>query len=199
MDGEYSSQPMKSRGPAWLLWARALLDIAMTGAGYLAWEAIHNGPAAGCGPESGCDAVLHSRWAYWLDFPVSVPAVLVYIVLLASTVMLQKRPSPDDQRGSWAAIIVLSVIVAGAAFWFVSLQVFVIQAFCKYCLTAHVCGFAVALICLMNIPYATDPDTPMWAAGSGKRGVPRQGIISLVLVGLAGVGLLAGGQVLVQK
>ena len=176
-----------------------MLVIATTGAGYLAWVAIHNGPAAGCGPESGCDAVLHSRWAYWLDFPVSVPAVLVYIVLLASTVMLQKRPSPDDQRGSWAAIIVLSVIVAGAAFWFVSLQVFVIQAFCKYCLTAHVCGFAAALICLMNIPYATDPDTPMWATGSGKRGVPRQGVFSLILIGLAGVVLLAGGQVLVQK
>src|ERR1017187_7074656 len=199
MDGEYSSQPMKSRGPAWLLWARALLVIAMTGAGYLAWVAIHNGPAAGCGPESGCNAVLQSRWAYWLDLPVSVPAVLVYIALLTSTVLLQKNSSPDDQRGSWAAIIILSVILAGSAFWFVGLQVFVIQAFCKYCLTAHACGFAAALLCLMNIPYAVDPDTPMWATGSGKRGVPRQAIFSLILIGLAGVSVLAGGQVLVQK
>src|ERR1017187_1288891 len=199
MDNNNSSIPAVAPTPTWLRWARALLVIAMSGAGYLAWVSIHNGPAAGCGPASGCNAVLQSRWAYWLDLPVSVPAVLVYLALLGATVLLQQRPSPDDQRGSWAAIIVLSVIVAGAAFWFVSLQVFVIQAFCKYCLTAHVCGFAAALICLMNIPYATDPDTPMWAAGSGKRGVPRQGIISLVLVGLAGVGLLAGGQVLVQK
>ena len=171
----------------------------MTGAGYLAWVAIHNGPAAGCGPESGCDTVLHSRWAYWFDLPVSVPAVLVYLALLGSTILLQKNPGPDDQRGSWAAIIILSVIVAGAAFWFVSLQVFVIQSFCKYCLTAHACGFAAAVICLMNIPYATEPDTPMWAAGSGKRGVPRQAILSLVLLGLVGVAVLAGGQLLVQK
>ena len=199
MDGEYSSQPMKSRAPAWLLWARALLVIAMTGAGYLAWVAIHNGPAAGCGPESGCNAVLQSRWAYWLDLPVSVPAVLVYLALLGTTVLLQKRPSPDDQRGSWAAIIILSVILAGSAFWFVGLQVFVIQAFCKYCLTAHACGFAAALLCLMNIPYAVDPDTPMWATGSGKRGVPRQAIFSLILIGLAGVSVLAGGQLLFQK
>jgi uncharacterized membrane protein len=176
-----------------------LLVVAMAGAGYLAWVAIHNGPAAGCGSESGCNAVLQSRWAYWLDLPVSVPAVLVYLALLGVTVLLQKRPSPDDQRGSWAAIIILSVIVAGAALWFVGLQVFVIKAFCKFCLTAHVCGFAAALLCLKNIPLAADPDTPMWTSGSGKRGVPRQAIFSLVLIGLAGVAVLAGGQVLVQK
>ena len=199
MDRNHISEPAISSTPAWLKWARGLLLIAMSGAGYLAWVSIHNGPAAGCGPESGCNAVLQSRWAYWLDVPVSVPAVLVYLALLGVTVLLQKRPAPDDQRGSWAAIIILSVIVAGSAFWFVSLQVFVIQSFCKYCLTAHACGFAAALLCLMNIPYAADPDTPMWATGSGKRGVPRQAMLSLVLIGLAGVAVLAGGQVLVQK
>jgi len=176
-----------------------LLAVAILGAGYLAWLAIHNGPAAGCGPESGCNKVLQSRWAYWLDLPVSVPAVLVYLALLGVTVLLQKRPSPDDQRGSWAAIIILSVIVAGAALWFVGLQVFVIKAFCKFCMTAHACGFAAALFCLKNIPLAADPDTPMWTTGSGKRGVPRQAVFSLVLIGLAGVAVLAGGQMLFQK
>ena len=199
MDSDNSSQPAVSSTPAWLKWSRGLLLIAMSGAGYLAWVAIHNGPAAGCGPESGCNAVLQSRWAYWLDVPVSIPAVLVYVALLGATILLQKRPSPDEQRGSWAAMIILSVVVAGSAFWFVSLQVFVIQSFCKYCLTAHACGFAAALLCLMNIPYAADPDTPMWATGSGKRGVPRQAMLSLVLIGLTGVAVLAGGQVLVQK
>jgi uncharacterized membrane protein len=199
MENEESLQTANASTPVWLRWARALLLIAMSGAGYLAWVAFHNGPAAGCGPESGCEAVLHSRWAYWFDIPVSAPAVLVYLALLGSTVLLQKKTSPDDQRGSWAAIIILSVIVAGSAFWFVSLQVFVIQAFCKYCLTAHVCGFVAALLCLMNIPFATDPDTPMWTPGSGKRGVPRRAVLSLVMIGLSGVMVLAGGQLLVQK
>ena len=199
MDSDNSSQPDIPSTPAWLLWTRALLVVAMLGAGYLAWLAIHNGPAAGCGPESGCNAVLQSRWAYWLDLPVSVPAVLVYLALLGVTVLLQKRPSPDEQRGSWAAIIILAVIMAGAALWFVGLQVFVIKAFCKFCMTAHACGFAAALLCLKNIPLAADPDTPMWTAGSGKRGVPRQAVLSLVLIGLAGVAVLAGGQILFQK
>jgi len=187
------------RTPAWLKWARWLLIVATIGGGYLAWTSLRNGSVAGCGAGSGCNAVLQSRWAYWLDLPVSLPAVLVYLSLLASTILLQKRPSPDDQRGCWAAMIVLSVVVAGSAFWFVSLQVFVIQSFCKYCLVAHACGFTAALLCLANIPYATDPDTPMWSTGSGKRGVPAKAALSLVAIGLLGVAVLAAGQILVQK
>jgi uncharacterized membrane protein len=185
--------------PAWFSWVRALLSVAIVGAGYLAWVSIHHGPVAGCGPESGCNKVLQSRWAYWLDIPVSVPALLVYLALLGATVLLQKRPAPDDERGSWAAIITLSVIVAGAALWFVGLQVFVLRAFCKFCMTAHACGFLAALLCLKHIPLARDPTTPMWATGSGKRGVPRSALALLSSVGLAGVVVLAGGQLLVQK
>jgi len=173
--------------------------VAMAVGSYLAWVSLTNKSAAGCGVGSGCSTVLKSRWAYWLGYPVSVPAVLVYVALFAFTFLLQKRRLPDDQRGSWAAIIVLSVTIVGAAFWFVSLQVFVIQAFCKYCLTAHVAGFIAALLCLLNIPYATDPDTPMWSTGSGKSGVPRRAMLSLIFMGLAGVAVLAGGQLAVQK
>ena len=187
------------RTPAWLAWVRALLLVAIAGAGYLAWASLHNGPVAGCGSESGCDRVLHSRWAYWLDIPVSVPALLVYLALLGATVLLQKRPGPDDERGSWAAIITLSVIVAGAALWFVGLQVFVIKAFCKFCMTAHACGFTAAVLCLRHIPLAHDPTTPMWASGSGKRGVPRAALALLASIGMAGAVVLAGGQLLVQK
>ena len=199
MSSDSSSPPVFSAAPSWLILVRALLAVAIVGASYLAWVAIHNGPVAGCGPESGCDKVLHSRWAYWLDVPVSVPALLVYLALLGATVLLQKRTAPDDERGSWAAIIALAVIVAGAALWFVGLQVFVIKAYCKFCMTAHACGLVAAILCLKHIPMATDPDTRMWSTGSGKRGVPGSGVFLLSLIGIAGVVVLAGGQLLVQK
>jgi uncharacterized membrane protein len=176
-----------------------LLVCAILGAGYLAWFAITNGPLAGCGTGSGCNRVLQSQWAYWLDIPVSVPALLVYVGLLGATILARKPASLDNERGAWAAIISLSVIVAGAALWFVGLQVFVLKAFCLFCMAAHACGFAAALICLSHIPLVTDPATPMWSAGSGKRGLPHHGVLSLVLIGLAGAGILAGGQLLFPK
>jgi uncharacterized membrane protein len=179
--------------------AGVLLGVAMLGAGYLAWVALSNGPLAGCGPGSGCNKVLQSRWAYWISLPVSVPAALVYLTLLAGTILARKPNAPDQERGLWAAMIPLSVVVAGAAFWFVGLQVFVIKAFCRFCMIAHACGFTAAILCLKNIPLAADPATPMWSTGSDKRGVPRKAVLLLVLAGLAGVAVLAGGQVLVQK
>ena len=179
--------------------ARALLGIAILGAGYLAWVALAHGSLAGCGTGSGCNKVLQSRWAYWLHLPVSVPALLVYLALFGATVLARKRTAPDDERGAWAAIIALSVIVAGAALWFVGLQVFVLKAFCPFCMAAHVCGLAAAFLCLKNIPLASDPATPMWSTAPDKRGVPRAAIFSLILAGLAGVAALAVGQWLVPE
>ena len=191
--------PGVRQGRKWLIPVQALLGVAIMGAGYLAWVSISNGPVAGCGPGSGCDKVLQSRWAYWLTLPVSVPAVLVYLALLGGTILARKWSSSDEERGAWAAIIPLAVVVAGAALWFIGLQGLVIKAFCKLCVAAHLCGFTAALLCLRRIPLAEDPAAPMWSSGSSKRGVPRAAALLLVLAGLAGVAVLAGGQLLVQK
>lgn len=185
--------------PVWLIPARALLAVAVIGAGYLAWVSITNGPLAGCGSGSGCDKVLQSRWAYWLNLPVSLPALFVYAALLGATILARKRTSPDDERGAWAAMIVLSVVVAGAALWFIGLQVLVIKAFCQFCMVVHGCGLVAALLCLSHIPFAADPTTPMWSAASDRRGVPRRALLLLGLIGLGGIAVLAGGQLLVQK
>jgi uncharacterized membrane protein len=186
--------PAEGNSGRWLMLVRVLLGIAILGAGYLAWVAFRNGPLAGCGSGSGCDKVLHSRWAYWFHLPVSAPAALVYLCLLGFTFPAGKRSSFDDERGAWAGIIALSVVVVGAAFWFIGLQLFVIKAFCVFCLTVHLSGLAAALLCLMNIPLATEPATPMWSASADKRGVPPAALLSLYLVGLAAVALLVGGQ-----
>ena len=189
-----------SREPARrLVLAQVLLGGAILGAAYLAWFAIAHGPLAGCATGSGCHQVLQSQWAYWLNIPVSVPALLVYAGLLAATILARREASPDDERGAWAVVVSLSVIVAGAALWFVGLQVFVLKAFCPFCMAAHTCGFLAALLCLSQIPMATDPATPMWTSGSAKRGLPRHGVFSLVVMGLGCAGVLAGGQVLFPK
>ncbi len=195
----HTNQTLIAPSASWLTWVRLLLGVAILGAGYLAWVAIHHGPVAGCGPGSSCDRVLQSRWAYWLNVPVSIPALGVYLGLLAATVLLQKRPSPDDQRGAWMAIIGLSVIVAAAAAWFVGLQMFVIEAFCKYCLAAHACGFAAAVLCLKHVPLAADADMAVWSSNPEESGVPRKAIPVLVTTGLVGALVLVGGQLLVQK
>ena len=196
---ETSSAQLQTVTPAWLHWARLLLLVAASGAGYLAAVAFANGPLAGCGPGSGCDKVLSSRWAYWLDIPVSVPAVVVYLALFVASFLLQRKRSADDQRGAWMLAIGLSIVIAGAAVWFVGLQMFVIEAFCKYCLVAHACGFSAAILFLKNIPFASNASMPAWSSGSPEYGVPRKALPSLIALGAIGTLALAGGQLLIQK
>lgn len=187
--------PGKLRRDSYVL---GLLLLSIVGSAYLAWISISNGSNFGCAPGLGCDKVLQSRWAYWLGFPVSAPAFFVYLALLALALFARKRNSPDDERGIWAGIIVLCIVVVCSALWFVGLQVFVIKAFCKICMGIHACGFTAAVLCLKSIPHAADIDTPMWSTGSGKRGVPRKGLFSLILIGMVGVSILIGGQIVIQ-
>ena len=180
--------------------ARMLLALAIVGAGYLSWVAMgHFGGAVGCGGGSGCDRVLQSRWADWLGLPVALLAAAAYVTLLVATLLARNQGSADKERGAWVLIIVLSVSVAGAALWFVGLQAFVIHAFCRICMVTHACGFAAALLCLTSIPLAQDPSTPLWSSAPEKQGVPGHAILSLVLIGIIGVGVLAGGQALFQS
>ena len=178
---------------------RVLLAVACLGAAYLAYVSLSNGPVAGCGTDSGCNKVLQSRWAYWLGVPVSLPALFVYLGLLAATFAAERKSEPENQRRAWTVIVVLSVVVAGAAAWFIGLQIFVIKAYCKFCMTAHVCGMVSAIVCLKKVPLGVELVKPRWSDKAGKYFLPRQAFLRCVVVGVIGVAVLAGGQLLVQK
>lgn len=136
--------------PGWLWVARGLVLVAMAGAAYLTWAALSGDPMPGCGPESGCDEVLSSRWARIFGVPVALGAFLNYGLLgWAAGGMRLKKPANEQRRRrvvAWFA----AVLTLGAAVWFVALQVFVVGAFCVYCMTIHACGSIAALLVLIN-------------------------------------------------
>jgi uncharacterized membrane protein len=150
--------------------ARALLVLAMATAGYLAWIAFNGGSLPGCGPESSCDKVLQSRWAYWLGIPVTVPALGIYALLLAATFLISQKKTPPHPERTWLAMALLSALLITAALWFVGIQVAILKSLCWYCLTAHVAGAIAAVILLRNIPVvaAFDPARPQYRVGQGR-------------------------------
>ncbi len=175
--------------------ARLLLGLAVAGAAYLAFVALTNGQVAGCGAGGGCDSVLQSRWAYWLNLPVSVPAFFVYVGLLVCALLVGRKSNADSERGAWAAIVVLSSVAIGGALWFIGIQLLVIKAICPVCMGVHLSAALASTILLLNIPLAKDPTTPMWSSAPEKQGVPGHAILSLVLLGIIGVGVLAVVQI----
>jgi uncharacterized membrane protein len=132
-------------------WApAALATVALAVSTYLLWGSLSGAHLPGCGPDSGCDAVLSTRWGYWLGIPVSFGAVAVYGTLIALALGL-RRPPPSPAAHRYEAVLQgLALVLLGAAGWFVFIQLFVIQAICPYCMAAHACGATAALWILLR-------------------------------------------------
>ncbi len=175
---------------------RGLLAIAFGISAYLAWAALVQSGVAGCGPESGCDQVLHSRWSSWLGVPVSFLALVVDAVVFAATFFLGRDVKVPRQRYAWRVLLPGAVAILGAVIWFVALQAFVIKAFCPYCMTAHGCSALAALLILLNTPFR-NPEGKPWKV---EKLVFVRPALGLKLTLLAGIGLavLVAGQILHQ-
>ena len=150
-----------------LFLARLCFFLALGISLYLAWTSLQGGGIPGCGPESDCDKVLSSQWAYLFGLPVSVFAAPVYAIMLA--LLWQKQPQ-------WPLLLSGATVILLAALWFVSVQFFALRAFCKFCMAAHIAGAVAALVLLRRNPLPTRPSFT-WAS-----------------VGAAAAALLVAGQ-----
>ena len=70
----------------WIHIVRVLLFSAAIITAYLSLAALSQAETIpGCGPDSGCDKVLDSKWAKWLKIPVSLPGLRLYTFFFIST------------------------------------------------------------------------------------------------------------------
>ncbi|MFA9480247.1 vitamin K epoxide reductase family protein [Phycisphaerales bacterium AB-hyl4] len=170
-----------------LLWAVRLPAFGALAIGaFLFYESVASAGGVslpGCGPGSGCDAVLSSRWAYWLGVPVAGPAMGIYALLLAMSWQVG-RGRPTDQRRLAAGVMAgAAMAAAGAAVWFIVLQAVVIEAMCAYCMTVHALGMIAAVL----------TGAVLWQGGA----LNGRGLGVGAAAAVVGVGVLVGGQLAV--
>ncbi len=175
--------------------ARVCLLVAIVGASYLAWVALTGGSVAGCGPQSGCNRVLSSRWAYWLGLPVSLPALAVYFCLLMATLTVRQQRSTGIQQASLLLILTLSLLVPTAAFWFIPVQRLLLHEWCKFCLATHASAGVAACLLLFAVLSRGRPQGETAASIA----LSRRAIGLSVCCALMGLTILLAGQVLVKK
>ena len=164
---------------------------AMAISAYLAWLSLTGGAAVGCGPESGCDKVLHSRWAYWFGLPVSLFAVATYSLMLGASFRLTPNTPPAVQRKAWAWLVAGALMVVGAAVWFVALQVLDVKALCPYCMVAHACGLVASVLSLVGAPMRRAPAKP-WDSEKQVYVTPRVARKVALVVAVALAALVTG-------
>lgn len=132
----------------------------------------------GCGGGSGCETVLSSKWSVWLGIPVSLPAMGIYTAMLTAVLMRDPQARHAQPPTEWVMVL-CAVSAIAAALWFVTVQLALVGALCKYCLATHTVGVSAAVLCIL----AVKPVIPMK---------------SLATAGASALGLAAvliGGQV----
>jgi uncharacterized membrane protein len=187
-----------SRSPRALMVLRLLLVCTTLISVYMAWMLISRGGApAGCGPDSGCDAVIRSRWGYWLGVPVTLPGLMVYSVMLAASFAVKPSRRLETRLLAWKIMLISAVAISGAAVWFTLLQLLVIQRICYFCIAAHACGLVSSGIALRLAPLRTPLETKR--ERKAESAFPPHLIWKTIGLGAALVVLLAAGQTLHEE
>src|SRR5436190_5003419 len=171
---------------------RLLLLAAAGVSAYLLSVSLSGGTAVGCGPGSGCDEVLKSRWAYVLNIPVSAVAILVDLSLLLISFSCGPNSSPEQRRRAWQILAPGALMVLGSALWFVALQAFVLKRFCPWCMTAHACGAVAAVLLLNRLPFSIGQETKAKSPAISQSTLIRIALIAVMAIALFGVAQILG-------
>ena len=157
--------------------------VAVCLSSYLSWAALTSSKVAGCGGGEifDCSHVLQSKWSTFMGIPVGIPAVLLYVAMIGALVVGVVAKQEQVRQFALTFVSVGAIAAGLAAIWFISLQVFVVEHLCGYCLATHACGLILAAAVLWLLP------------------IKRSRLIISAVVGFIGVSILATGQLVAEE
>jgi uncharacterized membrane protein len=184
----YSSQtsPFFNTPARWTL--RVLSWLAFFVAAYLAWNSVTGASVAGCGvgDANSCDIVLSSSWSKWLGIPVAVLGLACYATLAALSVVLGIE-NPQVSRWINTAVVLLSILAAGASLWFIVVQLIAIGRICPFCMFTDLCGLAIGGVAIWATAqwyFTRAPIRSSHASAAGltalKSAIPARGTVPTV-------------------
>lgn len=177
-----------------LLLIRLLAVAAMLIGVYLTVVAfLEHGKAAGCGGGSGCDEVLSSSWSRLFGLPVSLFAVLTYLVLLSGTFLAKNSKTSSQRRTGWLVMLATASSIVIASLWFTALQIFVVKQICPYCMTEHGVGVVIALLIFIRTPWKTV--LRQQAEASSTPPLTRSAVVLAMIFGVIGSSGFAVAQI----
>jgi uncharacterized membrane protein len=123
-----------------------LAPLAVAGAlisAYLTWSYLQGVAPVCVGDSSGCETVQTSRYAQILGIPVASLGFLAYAGLLGSALIRDER----------AALFGLLIALVGTLFsaYLTYLEIFVIGAFCQWCVASAALMVASLLLTALRV------------------------------------------------
>lgn len=99
-----------------------------------------------CDPGAGCSVVHHSVYNKTFGIQNSHYGVVIFALVILLTLSQLKNPTKNKKNLIHAVIIIGSLI----ALYFIYLQQFVLNAYCKYCMVVDLSMLAALLIIIFK-------------------------------------------------
>ena len=102
-----------------------------------------------CGT-GGCDTVQASRYADFLGLPVALWGVVGYAVVFAVSLVAVQRPDEPRRRPD-ATVALLASLAFLFTVYLTALELFVIHAFCRWCLGSAAIITVITMLSLLPL------------------------------------------------
>ena len=139
----------------WLHLIMAILVVAGLGvSAYLMWGYTVPGASLSCGGSSGCETVKNSVYSSVMGIPIPVVGLASYLTLLV-LIFAQERVSTG--RGiAWSSYIALAIFgisLIGVLYsaYLTYLELFVIYAICRWCVTSAGIMAVIFVLSIFNL------------------------------------------------
>jgi uncharacterized membrane protein len=139
----------------WRLWLMRLLALAGLGvSGYLTWTHVTN-RAIACGGSQDCDIVQQSAYSAVLGIPVALLGMLAYVTLLVLLAAHGRLPEAWD---AYIPLAVFGISLIGVLYsaYLTYLEIYVIYAICRWCVSSAVIITAIFLLSLPDLRSGVD-------------------------------------------
>ena len=99
-----------------------------------------------CDPEEGCDVVQHSAYAYTFGIKNNYYGIGIFLSVIFLIFSHIKKPTKYKKNLIHAAVIIGSLV----ALYFLYIQEFVLNAYCKYCVAVDLSMLAALSVIIFN-------------------------------------------------
>jgi uncharacterized membrane protein len=139
----------------WRLWLMRLLALAGLGvSAYLTWTHLAHQSVA-CGQSQDCDIVQQSVYSEIAGIPVALLGLLAYAALFVLTLLRGRVPEDLDDYIP-LAIFGISLIGVLYSAYLTYLELFVIYAICRWCVSSAIIITAIFLLSLPDLKAEAD-------------------------------------------
>lgn len=142
-------RPSLAGGLSWLMLLLAVGGIGISA--YLTWGYTAPGATLACGGSQGCDAVKNSIYANFWGIPLPLIGLAYFVTLLVLVIFQQQLVAGRRAWLPYIALAIFGLSLMGVLYsaYLTYLELFVIYAICRWCVTLAI---VTTIIMFLSIP-----------------------------------------------